>query len=184
MKNFFSLIKESALELKNTISLTVTAMLTALYVVLHTFTTIVVSAIIEIRFSGVALAMIGSLYGPVVGGVAGAVGDVLKCLIRPTGSFFPGFTLNEFLRGFIYGAFLYKKQPTLWRVMTASFINALVVDFFLTPLWLTMMGLAQSAYPAMLLARLPKVLVMFVVDTALTYGALKLTKRVRIPKKA
>jgi len=68
--------------------------------------------------------------------------------------------------------------------MAASLTNALVVDFFLTPLWLTMMGLAQSAYPAMLLARLPKVLVMFVVDTALTYGALKLTKRVRIPKKA
>lgn len=183
MKNFFSLIKESALELKNTISLTVTAMLTALYVVLHTFTTIVVSAMIEIRFSGVALALIGSLYGPVVGGVAGAVGDVLKFFIRPTGSgFFPGFTLGEFLRGFIYGVFLYKKQPTLWRVVAANLVNAIVVDFFLTALWLLMMGV--NSYPVLLLVRLPKVLVLFVVYTVLTYGALKLTKRVRIPKKA
>lgn len=184
MKKFLNSIQASAKELKNTTSLTVTAMLTALYVVLHAFTTIVVTAFIQIRFSSVALAMIGGLYGPVVGATAGAVGDILKNVVRPTGAFFPGFTFGEAARGFIYGLFLYKKTPSFWRVCLASFCSCLVVDLFLTTLWLTMMGVNGGIYIPLLIARLPKVAIMFPIETILVFSSLKLTTRIRTAKKA
>lgn len=178
MKKLVDLIRASALELKNVASLTVTAMLTALYVVLHTFTTIVITPFLQLRFSPVALAMTGALYGPVVGGIAGAVGDILKTLIRPTGGFFPGFTVGEFLRGFIYGLFLYKKQPTFLRVLFATITSCVVVDFFLTTMWLAMMGV--GAFVPLLMSRVLKVIILIPIETFLVFGAVKLTKKVMI----
>lgn len=178
--SIFRSIRQSTQALKQTATLTGTALLTAIYVVLHAATTIVINAVVQIRFSPVALAVAGAMYGPVAAGLAGAVGDILKCLVRPTGAFFFGFTLGEFVRGFIYGLFLYQKKPTALRVLAATVTSAIVVDFFLTALWLTMMG--NGALIALLIARGLKVIVMCGIEYGLVYGFLKVAQRARVLK--
>lgn len=177
MSTFLSIIRSSAKELKSTVTVTTTAMLTALYVVLHTFTTIVINAFLQLRFSGMALALVGGLYGPVAGALSGGIGDLLKCIIRPTGGFFPGFTLAEMLRGAIYGFFLYKKKPTLLRVLAASFTSCLICDFILTTLWLTMMG--NGAFFPLLLSRALRCAIMVPIETLMIFASMQALGRVR-----
>lgn len=81
--------------------------------------TIAVSQFLEIGFSFLAAGTCAFLYGPWLAGLMGIVTDVAGYFLRPNGGFFPGFTLNEFLLGFLYGCWLYKKPVSLWRTFCA-----------------------------------------------------------------
>jgi len=181
METIWKSIRLSADELKNTVTVTTTAMLTGLYVVLHTFTTIVLNAFLQLRFSGMALALIGVLYGPVPAALAGGIGDLLKCVIRPTGAFFPGFTLSEIIRGFLFGLFFYRKKVTFRRALIASAVTCVICDLFLATFWLTIMG--NGAFGALLVSRLLRCVLMIPVETVIIYGSLGAVKRVRTVSK-
>ncbi len=145
-------------------TLTGVAMLTALYTILSFFN-IKISATWQISFAYLALGICGMLYGPIVGGIAGAVGDVLGYFVSPNGGFFPGFTLSAFIMGFIYGMFLYKRKVTLKRSMLTVLIVMIICNLVLTPIWLNMMyGTSLIALP-----RIIRNAVMYPVHTALFY---------------
>ena len=103
-----------------------------------------------------------------VGG--GIVTDVAGYFLRPNGGFFPGFTLNEFLLGFLYGCWLYKKPVSLWRTFCACLSAVLVINLVLTPLWLNIMYGNAFVISGM---RLIKNAVKLPLDTALLYFLLK-----------
>ena len=103
-----------------------------------------------------------------VGG--GIVTDVAGYFLRPNGGFFPGFTLNEFLLGFLYGCWLYKKPVSLWRTFFACLSAVLVINLVLTPLWLNIMYGNAFVISGM---RLIKNAVKLPLDTALLYFLLK-----------
>ena len=84
-------------------------------------------------------AMLGCFYGPVAGGFATGVGDLVKYLVRPTGAFFFGYTLNAMLGGVFYGLFLYKAKATLPRVVSAKLLINIVVNGLLGTLWYSML---------------------------------------------
>ena len=107
-------------------TLTGAAMLVALYTILSIFT-LKLSTTWEIGFAWIALAVCGMLYGPLVGGVAGAVGDTLGFIVSPNGGFFPGFTLSAFIMGFLYGLFLYGKPVSLKRILSAELVVIVIV---------------------------------------------------------
>ena len=48
------------------------------------------------------------LFGPGVGGAVGALSDILGYAVRPTGPYFPGFTVTAALSGVIFGLLLGK----------------------------------------------------------------------------
>ena len=102
------------------------------------------------------------------------IADTLKYILRPDGPYFPGFALNEFLIGIIYGCFFYQKKITLLRVIIARACITIFINLILTSLWLNM--LYQS--PLFTMLRLIKNIVMFPVDVALLYAALKGAQRV------
>ena len=170
-------IKESAKEVRRVTSITGTAMLTALNVAAGTLF-IPITPTLRIGFSSIFAGVSGMYYGPVITGMAGVIADTLKYIIRPDGPYFPGFAINEFLTGMIYGAFFYKKDITLPRVILARLCITVFINLILTSLWLNMMY--QS--PLFTTIRLIKNVVMFPVDVALLYFALKAAKRV-MPKK-
>ena len=116
MSTFVLSLKSSWRELKKVKSLAVIAMLLALSVVLGSLT-INVSANLKIGFSFLAIALIGYLFGPVAAGLANGVKDILTYVVLPTGAYFPGYTFNNLVSGFIYGAFLYQKKVTLTRAI-------------------------------------------------------------------
>ncbi len=138
LRGFPRRLSDAAREVRRTASLAGAAMLAALSLVLNQFT-IAVSQFLEIGFSFLAAGTCAFLYGPWLAGLMGIVTDVAGYFLRPNGGFFPGFTLNEFLLGFLYGCWLYKKPVSLWRTFCACLSAVLVINLVLTPLWLNIM---------------------------------------------
>ncbi len=54
-------------------------------------------------FGEIPLIITSILFGPLAGGLSGAVADILGVIINPQGAFFPGFTLSSILWGVIPG---------------------------------------------------------------------------------
>ena len=150
-----------------------TAMLAALHLVLNQFT-FAVSQFLEIGFTFLATASAAYLYGPWLAGLMGIVADTLGYFLRPNGTYFPGWTLNEFLLGFLYGCWLYKKPVTLWRTFAACLSAVLLINLCLTPLWLHLVY--GNAFVITTL-RLVKNIVKFPIDTVLLYVVLKFAEK-------
>lgn len=168
------LIKTSSKELRHMTSITGSAMLTAVNVAVGTMF-IPITPTLRIGFSSVFAGVSAMYYGPLLTGFAGLIADSLKYMIRPDGPYFPGFALNEFLIGMIYGCFFYKKEITLPRVILARLCVTIFINLILTSLWLNI--LYQS--PLFTMIRLVKNVIMFPVDVAILYYALKAAQRIK-----
>jgi len=180
VKQTVNLVRSSAGELARVPTIAAAGMLVAVGVVLS-FTKIVLSPVLEISFDFLPLAAGGLLYGPVVGGIMGVVGDVLGYLVRPNGPFFPGFTLNALVSGSLYGFFLYRRPVTWGRVIAVSAVLTVVINLGLNPLWLSVMY--GKAFVVLLTGRLLKNAVMFPINTVLLMTVLKFVERFRLRKK-
>jgi len=177
LKKMLFLFKNSFKELKSVQTITMTGMLIALSVILVFFLNVSISNVLRISFSFLPLAVGGMLYGPAVGGIMGAVSDILGYMIKPTGPFFPGFTFNSLLTGALYGIFLYKSPVKLVRVICVSALITVIVNLLLNPLWLSIMY--GNAYIVLLTGRIVKNLVMYPINTALLFFVLKFVERVK-----
>lgn len=141
------------------------ALFTTLFIVLERFLSINVWNM-RIGFAFIALAMAGMLYGPLAAGLVGAAGDVLGMLLFPTGPYFPGFTLNAFLTGAVFGLFLYKGM-TVKRMIGAVAVNQLILSLFVQTLWISMTY--GAPYIGLLPVRLTQCLVMIPVQLMSLY---------------
>ena len=143
-------------KLKDVKVLTAAAMLLAVAVILSFFK-ISLSEVMEIRFSNIPVAVAGMLFGPGVGGAVGALADILGYVVRPTGPYFPGFTISSALSGVIFGLLL-QKNRSLGRIILACVLYEVFVGILLTSVWLHL--LYGTPLPVLLAARIPKELVM------------------------
>ena len=151
-------------EIKRIRTITGASLMAAATIVLDFFR-IVLTQTLEISFSFLGVALAGMMYGPFVGGIVGGIADILGYLIRPSGAFFIGFTVNAILTGVIFGLFLYKKKPSLIRIAVALLVENIIVILILTPLWLNMMyGTAFFA-----IARVIRCVALFPIKLAVMY---------------
>ena len=97
--------------------------------------------------------------------------DILKYLIKPTGAFFPGFTLIAMLAGLIYGSFYYKKELSFWRVLAAHVVVAIICNVILNTWCLSI--LYGKAFSVLLPARLVKNAIMCPIDAFIFYNIAK-----------
>ncbi|MBR1891948.1 MAG: folate family ECF transporter S component [Lachnospiraceae bacterium] len=158
-------------------TITTAAMLISIAVILGFFK-IPVTQVIEIRFGSLPLAVAGSLLGPVIGGVVGALSDILGYIVKPTGPFFPGFTFNSIVSGVIYGLMLKpdaEGNVSIKRIVLSKVICTVIVNMLLNTLWLSM--LYGNAFKALFFTRLPKELIMFPINTILLIAAMKPIKK-------
>ena len=85
-------------------------------------------------------------FGPLVGGLVGAVADVISYLANPTGAYIFWFTLIEFVNGFLFGVFFYRAQikteKKLYFVLRALLcvVSQLAVNMFLRTYLLMKLG--------------------------------------------
>ena len=181
MENFVksnSFWKASAQEFKRVKSICIASMMTALNTLLGMFTVTLIPRILIISFSFLASASCAMFCGPLLSGCAGAIADILKHIVNPNGPFFIGYTLNEFLVGMLYGCFFYRREKiSLRRCIVARFTVVLILNLFLTPLWLYIMY--NEAFFAMVSARLLKNIVMFPIDTFLLYIVMQLSVKIK-----
>ena len=170
---FAGRLRDATREVRRTAGLAGAAMLAAVGLALNQIV-IPVSQFLEIGFAFLAAGACAFLYGPWMAGLMGIVTDIVGYFLRPNGGFFPGFTLNEFLLGFLYGCWLYKKPVSLWRTFCACLSAVLLINLLLTPLWLHLMY--GNAF-VLTTVRLVKNAVKLPVDTALLYCVLKAAEK-------
>lgn len=177
--NFLVRMREASEEIHCVRSLTGGAMLTGISAILNRFT-IVLTPYLRISFAFLAVALTGMFYGPFLAGMMGVVVDLLRYMVVGGGQYFPGFTLNEFLVGFLYGFFLYRKPVTIGRVFLAKLAVMLLINFCLTPLWMSI--LYGDSFIVLLSARILKNFIMLPVETAMLYVVCKRAGELKICK--
>lgn len=173
MKKFVTMLSESAKELRSTRNLTLCAMFAAIAVVLGYFT-IQISSFLKIGFSGIPNQIVSCLFGPAAGAMFGGALDIIKYIIKPTGAYFPGFTISAIVAGLIYGSFYYKKNPGFMRVLAASFLVNVIVNIGFNTLWLAIMYNYDGVkYLAVLQTRAIKNIVMTPVDAIVFWTVMR-----------
>lgn len=103
--------KRSLNELRNIRCLAAVGVFIAVFVVLDGFGSIRIGDFLKINFAYLALAVIGMLFGPSVGALAGFACDLVGYMVNPVGGFIPWLALITSLEGMIYGLFLYGFVP-------------------------------------------------------------------------
>ena len=177
MQKFKKLFTDSLHELKEVKALAMTAMLLAIAVVLG-FYSLQITDYIKIGFAFLADELTGMMFGPVAGGLMGALADLVKYIVRPTGPFFPGFTISGLAGGLIYGMVLYKRPLSLRRVILANGLVTLIVNVCMNTYWLVL--LYGSAFFAILPARIVKEAIMFPITVILFYTVAKVLSRANV----
>lgn len=138
MKSTLQNIRLSWQELKNLRTLTTTALLVALGVILGFFT-IVPNETLKIGLDFVATSVMGYLFGPVPAVLGATAVDLISYIVRPTGPYFFGFTLDKALGGLIYGLFFYRRPVKLWRAAAAKALVSGLVNCLLATYWLSVL---------------------------------------------
>ena len=166
---------EYAHTLRRTKTLTTVGMFLAIQMVLSSYGTIQVNDSLKISLAHLALAPTAMLFGPVAAAIQGAMSDILGFLLKPTGPYFPGFTISAALGGVIYGLFLFESDRKLWQIVLArAVIMVLVNPLFLTRLY----GPSQAA---LLPVRALKNAMQFPIDCLLLTAVCRTVQRIPMP---
>lgn len=146
----------------NTKMLVVLALLVALNLVLGRFCSFFIWSN-KIGFGFVPVFVAAYLYGPLAGGMVGALGDLLSAILFPIGPYFPGFTATAFLTGVLFGLLLYHKQSVL-RTLAAVLVNQLVLGLVVNTFWIAY--LYGSSFGALLVTRAIQSAILLVLEFA------------------
>lgn len=140
------------------VRLTATALLTAVAVVANRFLSINLPTM-SIGVTFVPLMLCGMLFGPLCGGVCGALTDFIGATLFPFGPYFPGFTAVAFLSGVLFGL-CGKAADKIsgnirFTLLAAAIIifKEIVCSLLLNTLWITI--LYGNPFGALFATRLP-----------------------------
>lgn len=177
MKKMTALFRTSMDELRSVRNLTMVALFGCMSVVMGYFT-IQIGDFLKIGFSSIVQQFVYYLFGPGTGMLFAGAMDILKFAVRPTGAFFPGYTLNAMLAAVIYGFFYYRQKISLRRVFAAQLVVALVCNVCLGTLWWHMTTTqAQAAFLPVLGVRFGKNLAQWPLNSLLYYGTWEFMER-------
>lgn len=156
MKNFLGLRKITVHEL------CFLGLLTALTVIFAVFFTLRIGNAIKIPLKFITVFITAVTFGPIWGGIVGALGDILNAVLVPVGAPIPLITIIEFAYGFIFGIFFYAdRKKYLLKTIICSLILTLI-DIFAVSLILTSAGYFPDYYIAVTV-RLPASILKFVI---------------------
>lgn len=190
----------SARELHNLRSLTAIGMLVALRIALGFVATIRITEHIKIGFSIFPTSVLCMMFGPVVGGIAGGVADLVGFFLKPSGAFFPGYTLDCVVAGMIYGYSFYKREKiTLIRVVLTLLCVTVFVNLCMTTTWISFQMSVKSIgaiftdpagaahnFAMKFLALLPdralKNFIMLPINSVLVHQLLNLVRKLRLER--
>ena len=167
-------------ELRSTRAVAFCGVMCALGVVLNFTTTVNFGPHLRVGFSGLPNQAVDFLLGPAAGVIFASAMDVIKYLLRPDGVFFPGYTFSAALAAAIYGTLLYRRPPSLFRVVLSHFIVKTVVNLGFNTFWHSI--LLGKAMMVMLPPRVLANALSLPVDAALTYFMIKLLSKTVLEK--
>ena len=118
---------------------------------------------LKIGFSFVPIVVAAIFYGPIAGGLVGAIGDVVSAVLFPVGAYFPGFTLTAFLTGMVFGWF-FQKKVTVWNTVLSVLVVQGVISQLMNTYWISF--LYGSPFVPLFLTRLYQTAAMCIVQIA------------------
>ncbi len=121
-------------------------LLIAITALLSIFCTFRIGTIVKIPTKFISVFVTASLFGPLLGGLVGATGDLLNCLLAPSGPIIPQITAIEFLSGFVYGVFFFKSSISR-RSYIIRTVLCVVVQFVIDMLLTTGLFVQLGWYP-------------------------------------
>ena len=154
--------------MKKTRVLVFVAILISMYVILTAMFEIPLSPSARIRFGFLPLSFAAGLFGPLLGGLVGAAGDVIAWVYSPKGAYFPGLTFSALITGIIYGLFLYKQNKSILRITLAVLCVTIFIDLGLNTYWMTF--IYGQGFLVVLPTRLLKSVIMFPVQISMIYA--------------
>ncbi|MDR0853554.1 MAG: folate family ECF transporter S component [Clostridiales Family XIII bacterium] len=170
MNYLISICTSSFKEFKNVKSITLGAMLIAIYAVSYApyvGNIIIVPGVIEIRFGFLVVAIAAMFFGPIFGGAIAVMGDVLGTILFYGGAFFWGYTLSWLIQAIVFGFILYHAKPSLVRIIICMLFNTLVINLLFTTACETLMGF--GTFEALFVRRIFLNAIMLPVNTVLSY---------------
>ncbi len=186
MKSFFSMFAKSLSELKQVRNLVITAFFIAVSMAVEMYS--IDLGFSKINFAFLAIAVIGMLFGPSVGFIAGCGCDVVGYLVHPDGGFLPVYIIVAGLQGMIYGICLYRRNDshsilfvnnateksldiTLYlRALAARLIDVVLINLLInTKLNLHYHFIPQEAYGTAVIARTTKNVIELVADIPMLF---------------
>lgn len=153
-------------ELKKLRTITGMALLLAVSVIIDQFS-LQLTPSLKVGFGFLVTGLSGMLYGPVCAGLMGGVGDIVRFIIKPTGTFFFGFTLNAILGGVLYGLCFYKNNVTIPRCIISKTLANIIINILLNTLWLSI--LMGKGFFALLGPRIIKNLIALPIEIVLLW---------------
>ena len=169
--SFFRKFRDSYRELFQLKGMVSTALLVGLNIIIGFFFTIDITPQLKLGFGYVTTAIIGMLYGPVVGGLAGGVEDVIKFILRPTGPYHFGFTLCAMVSGMLFGLVLYKSKGGLVRCIVAKSLHTGIVNLLMNTYFLII--LYGKSFEVIFPARLGKNLLLLPLEIFITFVVMR-----------
>lgn len=147
------------------------AILLACGIVLSRFFSIE-TPITKVSFSFLPLFIAARYFGTKSAMIVGGMGDLIGALLFPFGVYFPGYTLVETLRGFIFGKFLTEKT-NLSRIIISVLITQILCSLVLNCLCMTIFydsfrAFSFEKYLYFVAMRIPQVILMTVVQIAVS----------------
>lgn len=169
MKNLCEFLGIKRLSVKELCEL---ALLTAITTLLAIYATFRIGNSVKIPLKFISVFATGALFGPVFAGLTGFLGDLLNALLVPVGAYLPQLGFVEFVSGFIYGLFFYKRYNFsrfyVVRLILCVIAQALL-DIFVTTYFLTAAGYFPT-FIAAIPIRLPATLVKMLVQSVVIFA--------------
>ena len=159
----------SAGEFKSLHTVILCGLMGALSIILKMFASIPFGPF-TITYAWIPNRIIDFMFGPAVGAVYGGVMDIIKFIMKPTGTFNLGYTAVAVLAGLTFGTILYKKPVSFMRIV---FAQSLVKIFINAGLSTYLMAFERGeAFMALMPVRLVKNLIMIPLDSILLFVVL------------
>ena len=158
-------------------------LLMAVTALLSIFCTFRIGTVVKIPLKFISVFLTAVLYGPVYGGLVAAVGDILNCLLAPSGPIIPQKTVIEFISGFTFGLCFLQKNLTKTdyavRVIICAFLQ-LFIDMVITTavfsLWLGWYGTFWAGFVVRTPASVVKLILHIVIPIAIYPLTVTLTR--------
>lgn len=160
----------------NTKTLIMMALFAAISIILARFMVIWLTNSVRISFGNIPIMLAGMLFGPLAGGLTGAVADILGASVFSGYGWYPPLTIPVVLAGIIPALLkpVFLKKVNIWRIYLVVTITNIVVSIGLTTLLLS--GLYGTGFFELLVVRAPISLVVTIVEGLaiyILYGRLK-----------
>ena len=127
-------------EFRNVRVLAFSGLVCAMAIVLESLPIYLLGPSLKIYFSFLVVSLGCMCYGPLVGMAVGAIIDSVGFLLAGYGEpYFPGYMVTALLSGLIYGVALYRRKPTLLRIIAVRLLINYGSNVLLGSVWKAML---------------------------------------------